>query len=85
LEVINLSDDDSEDVGLVDHYPAQPNTQNIECDKMKDKSSMLNLIRMSVTSILKEKVVFVGDKTSLLAFKRSTPTIVVSLSHVAWN
>jgi hypothetical protein len=50
---------------------------------MKDKSSTLNLFRMSVTSIIKEKMVFLGDKISLPAFKRSTPNVMVSLSHVA--
>lgn len=41
LEVINLGDDDDddgEDAGPVDHYPAKPGTQSIECDKMKDRS-----------------------------------------------
>ncbi|CAN5971807.1 unnamed protein product [Sphagnum jensenii] len=85
LEVINLSDDDGEDAGLVDHYPAQPNTQNIECDKMKDKSSMSNLLSMSATNILKEEVVFVGDKTSLPAFKKSTPTVVVMIRDSGWE
>lgn len=39
LEVINLGDDDDgEDAGPVDHYPAKPGAQSIECDKMKDRS-----------------------------------------------